>query len=95
MFKLKQIIGRLVLRWLGVNQPFDTKWKPGYIRYFTVLSYPKEGWINTFHNYDDGEQLERDLTNVFVDSFWGSMIKKDAPQIVLRPKKKNVNTKTT
>ena len=75
-----------LIRKLGYRAPIGTDWKPGYIRYFTILSYPKEGWINTFHNYDDEKQMKGDMSWVFSQSAWGRMLPKDAMQIVINKK---------
>jgi hypothetical protein len=82
MNKLKQIIGRMILRWMGYKPPIATKWQKGWVRYFNIISYPKEGWINTFHNYEDQDELIRDLGSVFGDGIWGSMVPKQKQKIV-------------
>lgn len=81
--KLKQKIIWWLLKVLGYKTEFTHDWKPGYIRYFHILSYPKEGWINTFHNYDDLEQLKKDFMWIFAQNAWGPMLPKDSEQIVI------------
>lgn len=75
-----------LLKQLGYRQQIGTDWKPGYVRYFTILSYPKEGWINTFHNYDNEKQLKEDIEWTFAQSVWGGMLPKGSPQIVIDKK---------
>lgn len=87
--KIKFLLYSYLVRKLGYYQKPDENWKPGYIRYFEIVSYPKEGWINTFHNYDNEEQLRIDLGRVFADDFWGGMLPKNLPQIVKKFKKSN------
>jgi len=84
--KIKLLLYRHLIKKLGYVEKPSTDWKPGYVRYFEILSYPKEGWINTFHNYDDEEQLKRDLGQVFADDFWGKMLPKNVDQIVKKVK---------
>lgn len=84
--KIKKIICHWILKKLGYTPPIGTKWEQGYIRFFNILSYPKEGWINTFHNYDDQEELMRDLAKVFSDNVWGPMLPKNSQQIVIKKK---------
>lgn len=87
MNKIKFIIYKWLIKKLGYSPKPDTKWQPGYIRYFNIISYPKEGWINTFHNYDNEDDLRRDLGSVFADDTWGPMLKKKSKQIVFKTKR--------
>jgi hypothetical protein len=75
---LKKRLVYFLLKLLGYPGKPTTNFKdhPGWVRYFNILSYPKEGWINTFHNYDDLEQLKADLEWVFATNLWGPFIKK-------------------
>ena len=77
MKKLRMLIGKLLLRGTEYEIKSSSSWERGYIRFFNIIWYPKEGWINTFHNFDENDfkDLPRILNDVFADEVYGDATK--------------------
>ena len=81
MNKISLFIARLLLRTLFNGTDYAVKvgdnWERGYIRFINIIWYPKEGWINSFHNFneEDMKDLPKVLNDVLVNEIYGGAVR--------------------
>jgi hypothetical protein len=86
--KIKQKIILWLLKQMGFKREKETEWKPGYIRIFTIIWYPKEGWVNIFHNCESNEEIQQMLKDACTGEPYGQPMPKDSVQIVRKAQKR-------